>query len=184
MTPAGRGKIIRFPSPPGVETALQVRADLLLVAGPVWRRLLLPGGATFWDLHVALQDAFGWEDRHLHQFTVDAPAGGTLRFGIPDDSGFQGAEDVLAGWDHRVAGHLHQDAPAALYQYDFTAERQVAVELEGRPRTGDEILPCCLDGVGLAPGEDGDPAAGNVFVAEAVRFHNPREHWLGKFGRG
>ena len=47
--------------------------------------LLLGGEATFWDLHVAIQDTFAWEDRHLHQFTVDhRRAGGHSRLGSMD----------------------------------------------------------------------------------------------------
>lgn len=36
---------------------------------PVWRRLLVPDGISFRDLHDILQIAFGWEDEHLHNFT-------------------------------------------------------------------------------------------------------------------
>ena len=35
---------------------------------PVWRRIQVPGNYTFWDLHVAIQDAMGWTDYHLHEF--------------------------------------------------------------------------------------------------------------------
>ncbi|MDZ7769966.1 MAG: hypothetical protein U5K38_13195 [Woeseiaceae bacterium] len=31
----------------------------------VWRRIRVPGGYTFWDLHVAIQDSMGWLDYHL-----------------------------------------------------------------------------------------------------------------------
>ena len=33
----------------------------------VWRRIAVPGAYTFWDLHVAVQDAMGWNDSHLHR---------------------------------------------------------------------------------------------------------------------
>lgn len=36
---------------------------------PVWRRILVPNGISFRDLHDILQIAFGWEDEHLHNFT-------------------------------------------------------------------------------------------------------------------
>ena len=36
----------------------------------VWRRIQVPESYTFWDLHVAIQDAMGWEDRHLHEFRL------------------------------------------------------------------------------------------------------------------
>ena len=36
----------------------------------VWRRVQVPESYSFWDLHVAIQDAMGWKDYHLHEFTV------------------------------------------------------------------------------------------------------------------
>ena len=62
-----RGNIIPFPGPGRAGAALRVRVDLLLMPSPVWRRILVPADCSFWDLHVAIQDAFAWEDRHLHQ---------------------------------------------------------------------------------------------------------------------
>lgn len=42
----------------------------------VWRRIQIPEAYSFWDLHVAIQDAMGWKDYHLHEFTVvDARTG-------------------------------------------------------------------------------------------------------------
>ena len=37
----------------------------------VWRRIAVPRGYTFFDLHCAIQDAMGWADSHLHTFRVD-----------------------------------------------------------------------------------------------------------------
>ena len=34
---------------------------------PVWRRILVTENYSFWDLHVAIQDAMGWTDSHLHR---------------------------------------------------------------------------------------------------------------------
>ena len=36
---------------------------------PVWRRLVIPDKILFSDLHQILQDAFGWTDTHLHDFS-------------------------------------------------------------------------------------------------------------------
>src|SRR3989338_5960180 len=41
---------------------------LLGTKPPVWRRILIPESYTFYDLHVAIQDAMGWTDSHLHCF--------------------------------------------------------------------------------------------------------------------
>jgi hypothetical protein len=36
----------------------------------VWRRLQVPERYSFWDLHVAIQDAMRWLDCHLHEFRL------------------------------------------------------------------------------------------------------------------
>ena len=47
---------------------LQIRVELQEIEPLVWRRLQVPGDYTFWDLHVAIQSAFAWMDKHLHEF--------------------------------------------------------------------------------------------------------------------
>ncbi len=37
---------------------------------PVWRRVLVPEMITFSDLHEIIQILFGWEDAHLHEFSI------------------------------------------------------------------------------------------------------------------
>ena len=54
----------------------QFKLLLLAVAPPVWRRIQVPETYSFWDLHVALQDAMGWLDYHLHLFRVTKPVTG------------------------------------------------------------------------------------------------------------
>ncbi|MDD2970903.1 MAG: hypothetical protein PHE02_02070 [Lachnospiraceae bacterium] len=37
---------------------------------PVWRRIIIPERITFEDLHDVLQIAFGWENDHMHDFSL------------------------------------------------------------------------------------------------------------------
>jgi len=39
----------------------------------IWRLIQVPDDYTFWELRVAITDAMGWADYHLHQFMVDDP---------------------------------------------------------------------------------------------------------------
>lgn len=45
---------------------LQFRIELLDVKPLLWRRIQVPGHYTLWDLHVAIQTTFAWNDSHLH----------------------------------------------------------------------------------------------------------------------
>jgi len=50
-----------------------VHQFLIVLSGTdplVWRRIQVPEKYSFWDLHVATQDAMGWLDYHLHEFRL------------------------------------------------------------------------------------------------------------------
>ena len=51
----------------------------------VWRRIQVPLAYTFWDLHVAIQDAMGWLDYHLHEFRLVDTNDKVATIGIPTD---------------------------------------------------------------------------------------------------
>ena len=189
MTDDDNSNIIKFPAPGAMKGILQLRVELLLMPLPVWRRILVPGHYSFWDLHVAIQDALGWEDRHLHQFTLDDPiTAERVRLGIPDDSEFYGVSEVLPGWEHRVTRFMKPDALPALYTYDFGDEWQHEIILEATlPASQAKVLPRCLAGEGRCPPEDSGGPAGSPGVLESglsaefdpdnVIFDDPRERW-------
>ena len=78
-------------------TTRQFKITLKHTKPPIWRRILVPGDLTFWDLHVAIQDAMGWCDCHLHQFEVfDPRKRRVVLIGIPDDETPMG-EQTLPG---------------------------------------------------------------------------------------
>ena len=181
--------IINFPGSVVPGGILQLRVGLLLMPLPVWRRFLVSEQYSFWDLHVAIQDSMGWQDKHLHQFTLDDPVTAQrIRLGIPDDSGFYGDNEVLPCWEYPVKRFMKPGALPALYTYDFGDEWQHEILLEANlPAKRSMKLPHCLDGEGTCPQEDcGGPAAcrdhlepvlGDEFSPEEVVFENPRERW-------
>src|SRR2546428_8413420 len=107
----------RFPwgDPPDV---LTLTHDHVGVEPPVWRRIQVPETYNFWDLHVALQDAMGLLDYHLHVFPVARPGAGEVeRVGIPDDDPFEGDKPALPGWEIPITRHFLR--PATTVQYDY-----------------------------------------------------------------
>lgn len=187
--------IINFPGVPHPGVALRLRAELVLMPEPVWRELVVAANCNFWDLHVALQDAFGWQDRHLHQFSLDhAGSGESLRFGIPDDSGFHGSRAILPGWEHLLGDFLHPDQLPMLYSYDFGDGWQHEVSVLEMLRNQDLAdLPLCTGGAGRCPEEDcGGPDGWALrfpalhgappFDHLAVEFDDPRARWRRSFG--
>ncbi len=181
--------IIPFPGSGEMSGILQLRVEILLMPLPVWRRFQVPGDYSFWDLHVAIQDVVGWEDKHLHQFTLDDPGTSQrVRLGIPDDSGFYGMDEVLPGWEHRVTRFMKPDSLPTLYTYDFGDEWQHEILLEAiLPLDKALVLPRCLEGEGRCPAEDCGGPAGCADILESglsqdfdpakIIFDNPRVRW-------
>ena len=50
----------------------QFRIEMPEILPSIWRRIQVPSDCKFWDLHVAIQDAMGWQDSHLHHFEIKA----------------------------------------------------------------------------------------------------------------
>lgn len=59
---------------------LIIKAEIFDLPQLTWRRLAIPSTATIDLLHVALQEAFQWNDYHLHEFMTSRGE----RFGLPD----------------------------------------------------------------------------------------------------
>lgn len=64
----------------------QFKVTLKHISPPIWRRIQVPETYTFYDLHVAIQNAMGWTDSHLHQFEMVSPLTGRKgQIGEPDE---------------------------------------------------------------------------------------------------
>ncbi len=93
---------------------LQFKVTLAEVEPPVWRRIEVPADYSFWDLHVAIQDAMGWLDYHLHVFEVRNPTSGKIdEIGIPDEDGLDFDAPHVPGWEVAIARYFHAERNAA-----------------------------------------------------------------------
>src|SRR5882672_6161979 len=120
----------------------------------VWRRIQVPESYSFWDLHVAIQDAMGWKDYHLHEFIViDSKTGRTARIGIPDDE-MPDEGPCLAGWKIPIARFLTYGTDPVRYRYDFGDDWEHVLEFEELVPADDGAYPRCMAGAGACPPED------------------------------
>lgn len=130
----------------------------------VWRRIEVPAAYTFWDLHVAIQDAMGWLDYHLHEFVVKQPNGTNVSIGFPDDD--MGDGDVLPGWDVPLADHFGHAQKKLKYTYDFGDRWTHTISVEGT--AGGHARPRCIAGKHAAPPEDCGGASGFEELKEVL----------------
>lgn len=122
---------------------------------PVWRRIQVPETYTFYDLHVAIQDAMGWMDSHMHEFIINKPNSlGTVQIGIPDDE-FPSDSSTLQGRSNKISKYFTPGSTKALYVYDFGDYWEHVIEFEGRlPKDEALSYPRCLAGRRACPPED------------------------------
>ena len=134
---------------------LQLRIALTSIDPLIWRRIQIPATFTFWELHVAIQDAMGWSDLHLHVFRAFGLLGDdVVEIGIPDiDLG--GGRKILHDREVAVEEYLTDFCPVLIYEYDLGDSWTHAVCLEfGRSAEPGQAYPLCLDGERSNPPED------------------------------
>ena len=142
----------------------------------VWRRVQVPDTYSFWDLHVAIQDAMGWLDYHLHEFTVvDSKTGRVKRIGIPDDE-MPDERPCLAGWKVPIARYLTYGTDPTRYRYDFGDDWEHILEFEDAVSRDGGSYPRCLAGAGACPPEDVGGTHGYADFLKVIRDPHHPEH--------
>jgi len=117
---------------------------------PIWRRIQVPESYSFWDLHVAIQDAMGWMDYHLHLFTIpSAGSPGYIEIGIPEGN------EYLKSVQEKIKDYISLEHPKLTYRYDFGDDWVHSVVLEKiLPREPQQEYPLCVAGRMACPPED------------------------------
>lgn len=142
----------------------------------VWRRIQVPESYSFWDLHVAIQDAMGWKDYHLHEFVLlDAKTGRSRHIGIPDDD-WPEERPGLAGWKVPIARYLTYGADPVRYRYDFGDDWEHTIEFEELLPNDGGAYPRCVAGAGACPPEDVGGTHGYAEFLLVIRDPRHSEH--------
>jgi hypothetical protein len=150
----------------------------------VWRRIQVPESYSFWDLHVAIQDAMGWLDYHLHEFEVlDPRTKRQVSIGIPDDE-FPHEPPCHAGWKVPIAKYLAYGCRPVRYRYDFGDDWEHVLEFEETLDADAGAYPRCVSGGGACPPEDVGGTDGYARFLNAIRDPAHPEHeellqWVG-----
>lgn len=134
----------------------------------IWRRLQVSESYSFWDLHVAIQDAMGWDDYHLHEFSLVDPKNRRVkRIGIPDDE-MPDVRPCVAGWRIPLRRYVLGGVDPIRYRYDFGDNWEHVVELEDFV-PNDGPFPRCVGGSGACPPEDVGGVRGYREFLRAIR---------------
>ena len=163
----------------------QFKITLEGIRPPIWRRIQVPETYTFLDLHVAIQDAMGWSDYHLHLFEVGDPSiGMKIEIGIPEKE-FGEYGETLQERNKKIADYFSMENRTADYVYDFGDNWEHKIQLEKiLPREKGVNYPVCIKGKRACPPEDCGGIWGYAELLEIIKNPEHEEHeemleWLG-----
>jgi len=150
---------------------------------PIWRRIQVPDTYTFWDLHIAIQDVFGWSDYHLHEFEMIHPSSKRkVRIGFPDEDF---GRDILPNWKQKISDYFSMENKKSDYLYDFGDSWEHEITLEKILASEKGVnYPKCVKGKRAGPPEDCGGIWGYEEFLEAIKDpeheqHNEMLEWIG-----
>ena len=127
-----------------------IKVSLLGAEPAVWRQVRVPGDSHLRLVHLVLQMAMGWENRHLHEF-VSAD-----RKRYVDFDGYEPQENEQDENMYTLKELVSEPGDRCLYLYDFGDDWTHEIVLEAVSDI--EVEPAeqfrCLGGEGACPPED------------------------------
>ncbi|MEW5900387.1 MAG: plasmid pRiA4b ORF-3 family protein [Acidobacteriota bacterium] len=178
---------ITLPRRRSFKNVYQFKITLRGTRPSIWRRIQVPERYTFYDLHVAIQDAMGWLDYHLHMFEVkdEHAIGGCLRFESPFSEPDFEEEGLILTTEVAIKAFFKKARDRALYTYDYGDgwRHDVILEKVLRREPG-KIYPVCLDGKLSGPPEDCGAIPGYYECVKAVKKKDNSDGlltWLGSW---
>jgi hypothetical protein len=178
---------ITWPRRRPYQSVLQFKITLLETDPPIWRRIQVPDYYTFYDLHVAIQDAMGWLDSHLHDFKIQPLRRACLDIRIDSPFALDDLEEAapLLTTEVAVADFIQEPGDRALYAYDYGDDWRHDVLFEGTyPKEPGKKYPVCLAGELAGPPEDCGGIPGYYDCIEALKNRDNSEgrlDWLGRW---
>ena len=158
----------------GNSRVYQFKIVLAGIKPMIWRRIQVPETYSFWDLHVAVQDAMGWQDYHLHRFDISNPLTRVkTSIGIPNEKS-KWNKNHFPGWEERISHYFTMANDKARYLYDYLCDNWIhRLTLEGIfPGKAGTGYPLCLDGRRACPPEDCGGVRGYYRLLGTINQHN------------
>ena len=163
--------------PKELRNVYQIKISLRDIRPPIWRRLEVLSDTKLEELHLIFQVSMGWEDYHLHQFTI-----GGVEYGQPDpDYGSVMKDEKRVKLSQVVFG----ENTKFVYEYDFGDSWIHTVLIEKiLPVEKGKRYPYCSKGKRACPPEDVGGAWGYAEFLESIQDVNNSEHeelleWVG-----
>lgn len=135
-----------------VSTVAEFRIELSAIPS-IWREIQINATASFWDLHTAIEDCFGWLDNGFHEFVIQNPKTREFTRMVLLKEGNNDIPTVLSR-NTKIADYFNDTNNLATYRYPLGAEWEVKVTfkkiVEGQTGLS---TPRCIAGARLGPPE-------------------------------
>lgn len=170
------------------KTVYQIKVTLIGSTPPIWRRVLVPATTTLYRLHDILQNVMGWENYHLHMFTIDGKI-----YGDPEDDEY-GTMGTINEKRFKLNQVVKGEGFKFRYEYDFgdswehglIVEKILPADPLSRPfgQSRSMRYPLCVAGKRACPPEDVGGIWGYYRFLEAIGHPKHPEHdeylqWIG-----
>ncbi len=146
-----------------------LKIRLLDIEPEIWRRFVVPGSITLDRLHDVIQIVMGWEDYHLHAFTI-----GKKRYTENPEYKDDGVHDGR----FRLVDLIKQKGRTFGYEYDFGDcwEHEITIE-DSRYFNPELQAPVeCIEGERACPPEDVGGIPGYFEFCNALKNPAHEEH--------
>ncbi|MCD6311697.1 MAG: plasmid pRiA4b ORF-3 family protein [Elusimicrobia bacterium] len=150
---------------------------------PIWRLIEVDSGITFYQFHLVIQEAMGWQGSHLHEFNS-----GNFRIGDTRDGANEFGDSPQ--WEERkkkIGQYFSKDITRIDYTYDFgdNWEHTIMLEAIGNKKKAVKY-PRCIDGERACPPEDCGSSPGYYRLVEILSDSKHDEYedmkmWAGDF---
>lgn len=124
----------------------QVKITIEDIVPPIWRRLIIPSGITFYKFHQIIQTAFGWQNYHLFEFEFPDVI---INTPIPEDLN----KPQLNAKKVKIDSFMDQHNDF-LYIYDLGDHWRHRIELEQFLQPEEDVSVRCIGGERHRPPED------------------------------
>jgi hypothetical protein len=147
----------------------------------VCRRIIVPADYNLYQLHKAIQGAFGWENSHLFQFS-ESGFSDKISYGFPGED-IDPDTTTIDARKTKMSRILKKKGQTYCYIYDFGDHWEHRLTLE-KIEDKDIAAPYCLDGAGACPPEDVGGMHGYRLMVEVLKKPRHPERasyieWLG-----
>ncbi|MGM0568998.1 MAG: plasmid pRiA4b ORF-3 family protein [Elusimicrobiota bacterium] len=149
----------------------------------IWREIEVESDITFYQFHLTVQEAMGWGNSHLHEFSLDG-----LRIGDTSEEACEYGEPPR--WEERekeLSEYFSEYNTRIEYVYDFGDNWEHTIMLEAIEDKKKNIkYPRCIDGARACPPEDCGSSPGYYNLLEILSDPENEEYgemreWAGDY---